>query len=90
MNLTDALALSDDVVAREVGGETMLLDLASGTYFGLDPVGGRLWAVLEQGGTVAQACEQIAADYDVSRDQLEADMLALVGQLVERRLLVPG
>ncbi|MEP6867918.1 MAG: PqqD family protein [Novosphingobium sp.] len=90
MNLTDTFALSDDVVAREVGGETMLLDLASGTYFGLDPIGGRLWSVLEQGGTLAQACEQMAGDYDVARDVLETDMLALVGQLVEKRLLVTG
>ncbi|MEO5598614.1 MAG: PqqD family protein [Novosphingobium sp.] len=90
MNLTDTFALSDDVVAREVRGETMLLDLASGTYFGLDPIGGRLWSVLEQGGTLAQACEQMAGDYDVARDVLETDMLALVGQLVEKRLLVTG
>ena len=90
MNLTDTFALSDDVVAREVGGETMLLDLASGTYFGLDPIGGRLWQVLEQGGTLAGACDQIAGDYDVPRDVLEADILALVSQLVERRLIVSG
>ncbi len=90
MNLTDTFALSDDVVAREVGGETMLLDLASGTYFGLDPIGGRLWQVLEQGGTLAQACDQIANDYDVARDVLETDMLALISQLVDKRLLVVG
>jgi len=90
VNLTDAFNLSDDVVAREVGGETMLLDLASGTYFGLDPIGGHLWQVLEQGDTLAAACDQIAGKYDVAREVLEADMLALVSQLVEKRLLVIG
>ena len=38
---SDKISISPQVVARELGGETVILDLSSGTYFGLDPVGAR-------------------------------------------------
>ena len=87
MNLSDAFEISGDVVSREVGGETVLLDLASGTYFGLDEIGAQIWQVLEDGGSAAQACEAVLASYDVERDVLERDALALLGQLMERGLI---
>ncbi len=88
MKLTDRFAISDDVVAREVGGETMLLDLASGTYFGLDPVGGRIWQLLEDGTSASEACEALGAEYEVTREELERDVLALLADLLEHRLIV--
>lgn len=76
------------VVTREVGGEMMLVDLDSGTYFGLNDVGGRLWQLLDEGQPLGQACAQLLNEFEVDRDQLECDLTALVGELVERKLLV--
>ena len=90
MNIADRLEVSPDVVAREVGGETMLLDLASGTYFGLDAVGSRVWQALEDGSSLTEACDKVAAEYDVARDQLESDVLALAGRLLEQGLVSAG
>jgi Coenzyme PQQ synthesis protein D (PqqD) len=91
VKLTDPIAISPEVVAREVGGETMLLDLASGTYFGLDAVGSRVWQLIEdQGVTLAGACDILVGEYEVSREDLERDVLALAGQLVENGLIVCG
>jgi hypothetical protein len=87
VNLADRLTLSNDVVAREVGGESILLDLANGNYFGLNPVGSRIWHLLdERGCTLAGACDVLAGEYDVERSQLEADVLALAQQLVDQDL----
>ena len=88
MKLTDQIIVPDEVVAREVGDETMLLDLASGTYFGLDAVGARIWQMLEAGNTPAEACDAILADYDVERSIVERDVGALLGELAERRLII--
>ena len=52
MNLSDRVLVSSQVVAREVGNETVLLDLESGTYYGLDPIGARMWN-LDRGGSIA-------------------------------------
>ena len=61
-------------MARTVGEETVLLDLASGTYFGLDPVSTRIWHLLSEGNTVAAVCDNMLTEFDVTRDTLEADV----------------
>ena len=43
------IEISEDVLFQEVGGETVLLDLASEQYFGLDAVGTRIWQLLGEG-----------------------------------------
>lgn len=89
MKLSDAIRLSDDVVTREVGGETMLLDLASGTYYGLDAVGGRFWRLLEEGKSVAEARDALLDEYEVGPDQLESDLEALLKDLSANGLVAP-
>ena len=87
MHLETVLSADADVVAREVGGETVLLHLGSGTYFGLNEVGGRIWQLLDQGDTTLGAlCEAIEAEFDAPRDVVEADLLALAAQLVDNGL----
>lgn len=92
MKLTDRLIASSDVVAREVGGETILLDLASGTYFGLDPVGARIWSLIEEAEsiTLSQVCDAIFEEFEVPREELVRDVLALAEKLTEQQLVSSG
>lgn len=83
----DKLQLSEDVVARELGGETMLLDLASGKYFGLNAVGGRFWQSLESGLNSAQARDALLAEFEVDADQLDSDLADLISELRESGLV---
>ena len=87
MKMSDRIELSSDVVSREVGSETMLLNLASGTYFGLDPVGARFWQLLEEGRTAVEARDVILNEYDVEPARLEQDLEALLGELVSHGLV---
>jgi len=43
VRVMDRVTVPPHVIARRVGEDTVILDLASGTYFGLDPVGARIW-----------------------------------------------
>ena len=74
-------------MARTVGDETVILDLASGTYFGLDPVGARIWELMGEGMTLAEVCDRMLEEYAVSRDQLEGDTLRL-GEELQRQGLI--
>ena len=81
MKLTDEFRLSPDVVTREVGEETMLLDLACGTYYGLDPVGARFLSLVQQGNSSLQARDALLALYDVAPAVLDHDLEALLESL---------
>jgi hypothetical protein len=77
-----------DVLFRDLGGETVLLDTASGSYFGLNEVGARIWALLTGGENVASTLATLEAEYDAPAEKLRADLLALVEELVASGLLV--
>lgn len=87
MNLSTKLAVPSQVMARPVGDETIILDLASGTYFGLDPVGARIWQLIGEGHPLTEVCDRLLTEYDVERAQLEADVLRLIQELLDRGLV---
>jgi len=87
MTLDNALDITPHVIARQVGDEIVLLDLDNGTYFGLDPIGARIWELISQGRTLAAVCEVILDEYDVTREIIEQDLLKLVADLAAQRLV---
>jgi len=90
MELTDKVAIPTQVMARTVGDETVILDLASGTYFGLDPIGARIWQLMGEGKALAEICATMLEEYEVEHEQLETDVLRLTSELLERGLVVPA
>ena len=85
----EQFAVHPSVIARELSGETVLLNLESGVYYGLDAVGTRVWQLLMQGRTVASVCETMIAEYDVAPEVLRGDVVRLVGELRERGIVTP-
>jgi hypothetical protein len=77
-------------MARTVGDETVILDLATGTYFGLDPVGARIWELIGEGKTLAEVCDRMLEEYEVAREELERDTLKLAQDLVAQGLVSPS
>ena len=90
MNLSNSVNIPSQVMAQTVGEETVILDLASGTYFGLDPVGARIWQLLAEGKTLAEVCDTLLEEYEVSREQLEQDTLDLAQKLEAQGLITPA
>jgi hypothetical protein len=89
MNLTDKVTIPEQVMARQVGEETVILDLASGTYFGLDPVGARIWQLLTEGRTLGEVCATMLAEYEGTREDIERDVLNLAEELRAKQLISP-
>ncbi len=90
MKLSEKVRIPQEVLARKVGGETVMLDLASGTYFGLDPIGTRIWELFGQGKTLAEVCDVMTSEYEVSHDDIKRDVLSLVEELSNRGLIGPA
>lgn len=80
---------ASSVLFRDLGGESVLLDVESGFYFGLDEVGTRIWTLLEQHREVDPVCRVLAREYEVDEETLVSDVTAFVGTLVQRGLLRP-
>lgn len=86
LTLDDHLAKSDDALFRELENEAVLLNLRTGIYYGLNPVGTRAWQLLSEHSRLAGVVNVMLDEFDVERDVLERDLLALGGQLLESGL----
>ncbi len=75
------------VVCRSFVAETVVLNLQTGQYHGLNPTAGRMLDALQTAPTVGAAVPALATEYGVAQEQIEQDLLALVGGLLERGLI---
>ncbi|TSA11703.1 MAG: PqqD family protein [Betaproteobacteria bacterium] len=82
------LTVPDDVVFRDLAGEAVLLHLATGTYFGLDTVGTRIWHLLAEHQSTDLILPLLLQEFDVTEKQLRLDLDDLVTQLLAHRLLL--
>lgn len=84
------LCPSPDAVESAVGDETVILHLVNGTYFGLDAVGTRIWALLKEGVATPVICRRLADDYGVDLATIEVDARKFLGDLEAQGILVDG
>jgi hypothetical protein len=87
LSFNQGVTIPAAVLARELDGESVLLNLESETYFGLDAVGTRMWALLTSAPSIEAAYQALLAEYDVAPDVLRQDVEALVSQLLAQGLL---
>lgn len=87
LTLSSSVRATEDVVFRELDGEAVLLNLATGTYFGLDSVGTRIWQLLEHLHRLDAVRDALVAEYDVEVPAAEADLINLVDRLAAHGLV---
>jgi hypothetical protein len=75
------------VVCRSFVAETVVLNLQSGQYHGLNPTAGKMLDALQTAPTVGAAIPALVEQYGIAQEQIERDLLALVGGLLERGLI---
>lgn len=84
------LARSDQAMESRVGDETVILHLGSGTYFGLDPVGTRVWELLAEPCDFTEICARMQGEFDVAPEVLRADVRAFLESLLAHEIVRPA
>lgn len=88
--LDQRLKPSPDAFANAIGDETVLLQVKRGVYYGLDPVGTRIWEGLNNDLGPREICRRVAAECDVGLDIVEADARKFLNDLLENQIVVAG
>ena len=83
-----AVQVPAHVVSRAFAAETIMLNLQTGRYHGLNPTAGRMLETLERRPVIADAASAIAQHYGADPATVQADLLTLCSGLIERGLLV--
>lgn len=81
------ITVSENQVSSVLDDEEVILNLENGTYYGLNPVGARVWRLLQEPCTLAEICEALQAEFDAERAQIHHDVLALLHDLKREGLI---
>ena len=81
------MRVPERVLMRRVGDEQVLLNLEDETYYGLNPVGSRLIELAKDGMTLENIIDQLYAEFEVERGQLEIDIRRIAAELVAAGLI---
>ncbi len=87
LSIASAVRIKDDVIFNDLHGEVVLLNLKTGIYFGLDPVGTRAWQLIQDHGCLGPVKDSMLGEYEVSAEDLWEDLQDLVIRLVDNRLV---
>lgn len=82
------VVVSPDAVAAALEGETVILGMQDGVYYGLDSVGSRIWGLAASPATLGSIHSMIVAEYEVAPDAAWDDLCAVVRDLLVAGLLV--
>lgn len=87
ISFTDKVKVTEKVLVSALEGESVLLNLESEKYFGLDEIGTRILSLLNESNSVGAAYEALLQEYDVEKDVLRSDLLNLVAELEGQGLI---
>jgi PqqD family protein of HPr-rel-A system len=85
--LAARLRLPQHVVHRGFVNETVVLNLNTGQYHGLNPTAGRMLEALDAAPTAGAVVPQLAREYGIEPAKIESDLTALCQSLLERGLI---
>lgn len=87
ISFSDRVKIPDDVLISNLQEESVILNLDSERYFGLDEVGTRFLSVLTTSDSIEAAYDRLVREYDVDSQELRHDLLALVENLINQGLV---
>lgn len=87
VSLAQTASIAPDVIFRLLDGEAVLLNLNTGNYFGLDPIGTRAWELILEHRSLERVHAALLDEYDVDADRLAEDLLTLVDEFCKKGLI---
>ena len=87
LELASSVVRVKDILSAEVGNEVVLMSIDQGVYYGLNPVGARVWSLLGEPVSVQEMCEQIVEEFEVSWEQCQAEVLGLLEDMAQQGLI---
>ena len=87
ISASSIVAAAKAQVSCNLEGEAAILHLDSGVYYGLDPVGARIWRLVQAPTAVSAVLDALRTEYDVDPEQCERDLVALLQDLVKTGLV---
>ena len=87
LNPTSQISARPDQLSSDLDGETILLHMTSGLYYGLNDVGAKIWSLIQTPQTLGDLRETLLSEYDVTSDVCDRELNALLTDLSDAELI---
>lgn len=90
LSLTSCLRIPEGILSHNLQGEEVILNLNTGVYFGLDPIGTRIWHLIHEQQSLQKVLGTLLEEYAVTEVPCTQDLLNLVVQMRKKGLVEIG
>ncbi len=87
LELTSSAVRVKEILSAEVRNEVVLMSIEKGVYFGLNPVGDRVWSLLDELVAVQEVCATIVEEFEVTLEQCQEEVLEVLKDMREQGLI---
>jgi len=81
------VASQDQVSGELTDGETVVLNLKDGVYYGLDSIGSEILKLIQEPKTVQDVRDILLQHYDVESEVCERDLVVLLTEMADKDLI---
>ena len=87
ISIDSTVVVADEIVSCDLDGEAAILNIKDGVYYGLDPIGAKIWNLIQKPRVINDIAKIIWDEYDVDKDQCKIDILELIRELLNNGLV---
>jgi Coenzyme PQQ synthesis protein D (PqqD). len=87
LSRSSKIVVSKDVVSCDLGGETAMLDMKEGVYYGLNEMGTIIWEYIQEPITIQEIVDKILVEYEVDEETCYRDLVELVEEMSKNGLV---
>ena len=87
LSRSSKIVVSKDVVSCDLGGETAMLEMKEGVYYGLNEIGTVIWELIQKPITIQEVVDKILEEYEVDEETCYGDVVELLEQMLENKLI---
>ncbi|TQI71968.1 coenzyme PQQ synthesis protein D (PqqD) [Gramella sp. Hel_I_59] len=81
--------VNDKVLSSKIGNEAVLMCMEAESYYGLDPIGSRIWQLLiESPKTIQEVIDVLLQEYDVDQETCSRDVHSFIDEMISRKLIL--
>ncbi|MCP5052927.1 MAG: lasso peptide biosynthesis PqqD family chaperone [bacterium] len=81
------IARNSEIISSNMDDETVMMSVEQGEYYGVSPVGSRIWELLETPKIVADICAALRVEYDVTEEQCHGDVQMFLNHMAKKKII---
>ncbi|WP_276624514.1 lasso peptide biosynthesis PqqD family chaperone [Syntrophomonas wolfei] len=88
INMDTVISKTEEVVLAELDGKVVMMSIENGQYYGLDEVGTSIWEMMSEPVQVKKVITRLMDEYEVTQEECEKDVIAFLGKLHDKKLII--